>query len=172
MSSLPYWILFLPSAVLLGACAVIVARWTLQRFGVSWARWRRRRSAWPRAITALVLAIVASGCATTRPDYYSQEACYELRREARRAGTNEIRSAAIATGLGAGGAVAPLVGDTKALQIGLAIGVVIFGAIALGADHQEKEATAEWGENCAHVTILDPQPMPSASDIIMLRDQR
>lgn len=119
----------------------------------------------------LLMLGMSSGCATARPDYYSPEACYELRREARRAGTNEIRSAAIATGLGVGGAVSPMVGDNKTLQIGLAIGVVLFGALALGADHQEKEAASEWMENCPRAAAPEPVPAPPEGGVIMLRAQ-
>lgn len=66
MPSIPYWILLLPSALCLGAGAVVMGLyWGRRWLGRGVGYWRHRRSAWPRAVVALLLASMAQGCATS-----------------------------------------------------------------------------------------------------------
>lgn len=66
MPSLPYWIPVLLSALWLGTGAAVMSiYWARRWVGPTVARWRLRRSGWPRTIVALALVVMASGCATT-----------------------------------------------------------------------------------------------------------
>jgi hypothetical protein len=99
-------------------------------------------------LIVLLVAIMASGCAPIRPATYTPEACYNLKHEARKAGTWQVGASSVALGLGAGGAVLPLVQESKGAQVGLALGAVLFGAVGLAAGYYEDEANRDMMENC------------------------
>jgi hypothetical protein len=99
------------------------------------------------AICLLMLSL-SSGCAPIRPDTYTPETCYNLKREARKAGTWQVGASSVALGLGAGGAVLPLVQESKGAQVGLALGAVLFGAVGLATGYYEDEATRDVLESC------------------------
>lgn len=111
--------------------------------------------------TPVVLALVLSGCAATRADSYNPLTCYELKREARRAGSYRVGAGAISAGLAAGGAVVPLVGDSKPAQVGLALGAVLFGAVGLAAGYTADDAQKEWVDHCPYIPV--DQQIPDGS---------
>ena len=97
---------------------------------------------------ALAVVSLLSACATPRADSYDGPLCYKLKRDARTAGAYGRGASAVATGLAAGGAVVPLVSDSKGAQIGLALGAVFAGAVALGAGFYAEDAQQEWVDHC------------------------
>lgn len=103
-----------------------------------------------RPIGALLVAAVLllSACAAPRADSYNGPLCYELKRDARTAGAYSRGASAVATGLAAGGAVVPIVSDSKGAQVGLALGAVFAGAVALGAGFYSEDAHQEWADHC------------------------
>lgn len=110
------------------------------------------------AVLALVLL---SGCATPRADSYDGPLCYRLKGDARTAGAYGRGASALATGLAAGGAVVPLVSDSKSAQVGLALGAVFAGAVALGAGFYAEDAQQEWIDHCPAV--------PAAPGVLLAR---
>jgi hypothetical protein len=108
-----------------------------------------------------VLVLALAGCAATRADSYNPTICYELKREARRAGSWRVGSSAVAAGLAAGGAVVPLVGDSKPAQVGLALGAVLFGAAGLAAGYTADDAQKEWVDHCPYIPV--DQQIPDGS---------
>lgn len=109
---------------------------------------------------AALLALLLSGCATVRPDYYRPEDCLALRHEARKAGTVRTGAGYVATGLAAGGAVAAAAGDSKGALLGLAIGGIVAGAVGLSADYYAKDAAQEWDGACAVMPVPEVPAQP------------
>lgn len=105
------------------------------------------------SLMLLMMLEMQTACAHARPDYYTPDACQSLRREARGAGTYRVGASAISLGLGAGGAVAPLVSDSKGATVALALGAVLAGAVGLAAGYRSDEAQKEWAEECPTVAI-------------------
>lgn len=106
-------------------------------------------------LVVLMVAVMTQGCVHTRPLGYDPAACYELKRDARKAGAYQVGAQAVAAGLAAGGAVVPLVGDSKPAQVGLALGAVFFGAFGLAAGFTADDAQKDWVDHCP---LLDLQP--------------
>lgn len=100
-----------------------------------------------------VAVLFLAGCATVRPDAYTPQACYELKREVRRAGAYRVGSTAVAAGLAAGGAVSELVSDSKPAQVGLALGAVLFGAFGLASGYVADEGQREWVDHCPYIPV-------------------
>lgn len=109
---------------------------------------------------AVLAAILSQGCATARPASYGQEACQQLRRDARKAGAYRVGASSVAAGLAAGGAVAELVTDSRGAQVGLALGAVLFGALGLAAGWYGDDASEEWREECV-MAPSQPVPVPT-----------
>lgn len=114
---------------------------------------------WKAAINLwrlMLVVFLATGCAPIRPATYTPESCYTLTREARKAGTWQVGASSVALGLGAGGAVLPLVQESKGAQMGLALGAVLFGAVGLAAGYYEDEANRDMLENCPRTASERP----------------
>jgi hypothetical protein len=107
----------------------------------------------------LLLLAMFMGCAHTRPLAYDPTACYELKRDARKAGSYQVGAQAVAAGLAAGGAVVPLVGESKPAQVCLALGAVLFGALGLASGFAADDAQKDWADHCAiDPVVLKPSP--------------
>jgi hypothetical protein len=106
-------------------------------------------------LVVLMVAVMAQGCTHARQLAYDSAACYELKRDARKAGAYQVGAQAVAAGLAAGGAVVPLVGDSKPAQVGLALGAVFFGAFGLAAGFTADDAQRDWVDHCP---LLEFQP--------------
>lgn len=119
-----------------------------------------RASPAPLLLCWLVVLLVAlTGCSTIRPTTYTPDACQQLRREARKAGTYRVGASSVAAGFAAGGAVAELVTDNRGAQVSLALGAVLFGAVGLAAGWYGDDASEEWREECVQLQVPVATPL-------------
>jgi hypothetical protein len=100
-----------------------------------------------------VAALLFSSCASIHPDAYTPTSCYELKRDARKAGAYRVGAGAVAAGLSAGGTVATLVSDSNGAQVGLALGAVLAGAFGLAAGLTADEAQKDWVDHCPYIPV-------------------
>jgi len=104
-------------------------------------------------LSLAVAALLLTSCTAARPDAYTATSCYELKREARKAGAYRVGAGAVSAGLAAGGAVAPLVSDSKGAQVGLALGAVLAGAFGLAAGFTADDAHQDWVDHCPYIPV-------------------
>lgn len=104
-------------------------------------------------LSLAVAALLLTGCASIHPDAYSPTSCYELKRDARKAGSYRVGAGAVAAGLAAGGTVATLVSDSKGVQVGLALGAVLAGAFGLAAGFTADDAQKDWVDHCPYIPV-------------------
>jgi predicted MFS family arabinose efflux permease len=103
---------------------------------------------------ALFALVTLTGCAARmRPESYTPQICADLKRDAREATKVRTASAAIGTGLAAGGALAELAADSKAATVTLAVGALVAGAIGLAWAESADDIREEWVQQCPYIPL-------------------